>query len=101
VPPRPVTRWIYFLYVDDIRTSQETCLYSSTASYREGFSFLYVNDVHTSKETLLCDSTASYGHTFFLFCMKIMFVTHRGQARGSLLPATGIPLCMAPKLSSR
>jgi hypothetical protein len=39
-PPRPVTgRALVFLYVDDVRTSQETYLWASMACYGETFSF--------------------------------------------------------------
>jgi hypothetical protein len=37
-----------FLYVDDVRTSQETHLQVSTACYRASFTFLYVDDVRAS-----------------------------------------------------
>jgi hypothetical protein len=34
-----------------VRTSQETHLWTSTASYGDSFPFLYVDDVRTSQET--------------------------------------------------
>jgi hypothetical protein len=37
-----------FLYVDDVRTSQEAR--ASTVSYGDSFTFLYVDDVCTSQE---------------------------------------------------
>jgi hypothetical protein len=45
--------WVAILYVDDIRTSQETNLRASTDSYRYSFSFLYVHYIRTSEETHL------------------------------------------------
>jgi hypothetical protein len=39
------------LYVDDVRTSQETRVWASAACYEDGFTFLYVDDVRTSQET--------------------------------------------------
>jgi hypothetical protein len=42
---------LYFLYISDVRTSQETHLRASTAYYLDSFTFLYVGDVHTSEET--------------------------------------------------
>jgi hypothetical protein len=62
-PPWPVTRTALFLYVDDVRTSQETR--ASTACYGDNFTFLYV-DVRTSQKTRA--STACYGDNFtFLY----------------------------------
>jgi hypothetical protein len=40
-----------FLHVDDVRTSQETRLWVSTARYRDSFTSLYEDDVRTSQET--------------------------------------------------
>jgi hypothetical protein len=40
-----------FSYVDDIRTSQETHLWTSTACYRNSFTFSYVDDDRTSQKT--------------------------------------------------
>jgi hypothetical protein len=51
---------LYFLYSDNVRTSQETLLSASTACYGDSFTSLYVNDVHTTQETLLYASTACY-----------------------------------------
>jgi hypothetical protein len=53
-----------FLCIDDVRTSQETYLWASTAYYGDTFTFLYVDDVRTSQETYLWASTACYGHNF-------------------------------------
>jgi hypothetical protein len=43
---------LLFLYVDDVRTSQDTQVWASTACYRDIFSFIYV-DLHTSQEARL------------------------------------------------
>jgi hypothetical protein len=56
------------LYGDDVRTSQETHLWPSTARYGEIFAMLYGDDVRTSKETNLWAPTACYGVSFtFLY----------------------------------
>jgi hypothetical protein len=49
------------LYVVDVRSSQETRLWASTAFYGDGVTILYVGDVRTSQETHLRASTACYG----------------------------------------
>jgi hypothetical protein len=41
-----------FLYVDDVRTSQETQAF--IAYFGDSFTFLYVDDVRTSQETSIC-----------------------------------------------
>jgi hypothetical protein len=38
-------RHLYVLYVADVRTSQETHLWASTACYSNSFTFLYADDV--------------------------------------------------------
>jgi hypothetical protein len=40
---------LYFLYVDDVRTSQQIRKCTSTACYGDSFTFEYVDDVHTSQ----------------------------------------------------
>jgi hypothetical protein len=40
-----------FLYVDDVRTSEETHLLASTACYRSSFTFLNIDDVRTTQKT--------------------------------------------------
>jgi hypothetical protein len=62
--PRPVTELALLFYVDDIRTSQETHVWASTACYGDSFNFLYVDDVCTSQETRLWSSTACHGDSF-------------------------------------
>jgi hypothetical protein len=44
---------IYFLYVDDIRTAQETHLGNSTACYGDRFIYLNVENIRTSQEIYL------------------------------------------------
>jgi hypothetical protein len=65
-PPRPVIgiALAFFIYVDDIRTSQETHLWASRTCYRNSFTFLYVNDVRTSQETHLWASKICYRNSF-------------------------------------
>jgi hypothetical protein len=56
-----------FLYVDDVCTSQEIHLWTSTASYGIALLF-YIDDVRTSQKTHLRASTACYGESFtFLY----------------------------------
>jgi hypothetical protein len=63
--PRPVNDdSSTLLYVDDVRTSQESYLSASTAYYRKSFALLYVDDVRTSQETQ--NYTACYGDSFNL-----------------------------------
>jgi hypothetical protein len=67
VPPRPVTEIaLLLLYVDDVRTSQKTHLWASTACYVDSFTMLYVDDVPTSQKTYLLASTICYGDGFTL-----------------------------------
>jgi hypothetical protein len=42
-----------FLYIDHVRTSQETRLWSSMSCYGDRFIFLYVDDDCISQETYL------------------------------------------------
>jgi hypothetical protein len=65
MPPRLVTGIVLpFLYVDDVRTSQEAR--ASTACYGDSFTFLYVDDIRTSQEAHA--STACYKDSFtFLY----------------------------------
>jgi hypothetical protein len=52
--PRPVTGIaLLYLFVDEIRTSQEAHLWASTACYGESFTFLYVDVIRTPKEAHL------------------------------------------------
>jgi hypothetical protein len=60
-------RWLYILYVDIDRTSQEIHVWASTACYGDSFSFLYVNYVRTSLETHVWASTAFYEDNFSLY----------------------------------
>jgi hypothetical protein len=49
-PPLPVTVIaLPFLYVNDVRTSQEA--QTSTACYGNSFTFFYADDVRTSQKT--------------------------------------------------
>jgi hypothetical protein len=54
----------FILYVDDVRSSQETHLWASTASYGDNYTCLYVDDVLSSQETHVWASTACYGDSF-------------------------------------
>jgi hypothetical protein len=68
-PPLSVTEIALLFYnADNIRTSQDTQAF--TACYGVSFTFLYVDDVHTSQETLM-SSTTCYRDCFtsFLFCL--------------------------------
>jgi hypothetical protein len=63
-PPSPVTGIALFLYVDDVRTSQETHLWASTPLRGDNLTFLYVYDIHASQEAHLWASTPRYGDRF-------------------------------------
>jgi hypothetical protein len=56
-----------FLYVDDVRISEETHLWASTACYGDNVTLLYVDYVRTSQETRLLSSTACYGESFTFY----------------------------------
>jgi hypothetical protein len=56
-----------FLYIDDIRTSQETCT-GIHGLLRDSFTLLHVHDVCTSQETHVWASTACYGDSFIFLC---------------------------------
>jgi uncharacterized protein YcgI (DUF1989 family) len=56
------------LYMDDIRTSKETHLWASMDSYRESSTLLYVDDVRTSLKTHFRASTARCGDNFAFYC---------------------------------
>jgi hypothetical protein len=75
-----------FLYVDDVRTSQEA--QTSIACNLDSFTFLYVDDVRTSQETTI----RFHGVTgiALLFYMQMMFVPHRKHRPP--LPATSMAL---------
>jgi hypothetical protein len=51
------------LYVNDVHTSQETYLWTSTTSFGDSFTLLYADDVRTSQETRLQACKACYGVT--------------------------------------
>jgi hypothetical protein len=57
-----------FLYVHDIRTSQETHLLITKNCYGDSFTFVYVHGVRRSKEIYLWTTTVCYGGRFtFLY----------------------------------
>jgi hypothetical protein len=62
---------LYFLYVDDVRTSKEKHFQVSTACYRENFACLYVYDVRTSQKTPWV-STACYGVSLILLFVDVV-----------------------------
>jgi hypothetical protein len=63
-PPRPATGKILLLYIVYIRTSQETNLWAFLASYGDSFTFLYVDDVRTSQETQASNECYEDSFTF-------------------------------------
>jgi predicted RNA-binding Zn ribbon-like protein len=71
-----------FLYVVNIRSSQETRLWASMACYGDSYTFLYVVSIRSSQETRLWVSMASYGDSY-TFYMWLVFVAHRKHAYGS------------------
>jgi hypothetical protein len=62
-PPRHTTGIAIFSYVD-VRTSQETHLWASTACYDDSVICLYVDHFRTLKEKHLPASMACYGDSF-------------------------------------
>jgi hypothetical protein len=63
--PRSVTEIaLLLLCADDVRTSQETYVWASTAVYGDSFTFLYVDGVRISQEAQLWESTNCYGDSF-------------------------------------
>jgi hypothetical protein len=111
--------WTYFLYVDDVRTSQETpmgppLLVTGTAllficalcSYltgntpisldgliRDSFRFLYADDGRTKQKTYLLAYTACYGNTFTFYTYMI-FVRQRKHTNGPPRRDTAIALLL-------
>jgi hypothetical protein len=55
------------MYIDDVRTSQETHLQASMACYGDSFTFLYVDRHRTWQETHVWTSTACYGDSFMFY----------------------------------
>jgi hypothetical protein len=68
-PLRPITGMALLFYVGDVRTSQETYILASMASYGDSFTFLCVVDIRTSQETCLWPSMACYGDSFTFLCV--------------------------------
>jgi hypothetical protein len=64
-----------FLYVDDVRTSQEAHLWAPTADYGDSFTFSYVDDVRTSQEARLWALTACYGDSFTFLYRRCSYLT--------------------------
>jgi hypothetical protein len=75
---------MYFSYVDDVLTSEETHLWASTACYRDSFTFLYVGDVRTSQEARPVNGDRC---TFSLHCPNGHVVT--ADVSVCLLQVTG------------
>jgi hypothetical protein len=59
-----------------------TTLWASTTCYENVCNFLYVDDVRTLQETLIMASAAGYGHSFTILYVMI-FVPDRKQTYGS------------------
>jgi hypothetical protein len=69
-------------------------LRTSTPCYGDSFTFLYVPDVRTSQETHLWVSKACYGYSFtYLYVDDIL--PHRKHAHGPPLPVTEIALLLS------
>jgi hypothetical protein len=67
---------LYFLYVNDVHTSQEASLWTSTPCCGDSFTFLYVDDVRTSQEAWTF--TDRYGDSFTFSTFYICGPTGRG-----------------------
>jgi hypothetical protein len=53
-PPRPITGIaLFFIYVDNVGTSQDTQVRLPTAYYWDSFTILYADDVITSEKTFM------------------------------------------------
>jgi hypothetical protein len=65
---------VTFLYVDGVRTWQETHLRAFSASYRYSL-FLYIDDVRTWQETRLRASMACYDDRLTLLFMVVMAIS--------------------------
>jgi hypothetical protein len=55
---------LIFIYVHDVRTSQESRLCATTEFHVNSFTFLYVDNVRTAQETRPRAATASYRDNF-------------------------------------
>jgi hypothetical protein len=55
---------------------KETILWASTICYGYRLTFLYVNDVRTSQETRILASTTCYGDNFLIPIKKLFSFTH-------------------------
>jgi hypothetical protein len=80
-----------FLYVYDIHTSQGTHLWAFTACYRDSLTFLYVYDIRTSQKTHLWASTACYRDSF-TFAYVDDDLLHRRHTYEPPRPVPGIAL---------
>jgi heterodisulfide reductase subunit C len=56
-----------FVYVDNVRTSQETHLWACTACYGDSYAFVYVYNVRISQGNTLWTCTACYGVAVHLY----------------------------------
>jgi hypothetical protein len=54
------------LYIDDIRTSQDTHIWATTVCYGNSFTLLYIDDIRTSQNTHIWATTVCYGDSFTL-----------------------------------
>jgi hypothetical protein len=59
-----------FLYVDNIRTSQEKRQWASKICYGYGFTFEYADDVRTSQKPLMCLHGLLRGQLYYFTCRK-------------------------------
>jgi hypothetical protein len=90
-------------YADDVRTSQEAHLWTTTACYGDSFTSVYVDDVRTSQEAHLWTTTACYGDNLIcptlyqvLTCCALQFQddwwgggpAHEHSAAGLVAPGT-------------
>jgi hypothetical protein len=63
-----------FIYIDDVRTSEETRICASTTCYGDSITLFYIDDVRTSEETRVCASTTCYGDSCLYINSHIVLV---------------------------
>jgi hypothetical protein len=81
-----------FLYVDNVRTSQEAHLWTTAACYGDCFTFFICTCCsYLAGSTPMDHCSLLRGLLYFLY-MQMMFVPRRKHTYGPLQPVTGIAL---------
>jgi hypothetical protein len=79
--------WLYFLYVDYVRTSQEVHPRASTARYSDSFSF-YVYMIHVPHRKHTCILPRPLTWIVSLFYMSMLSVPHWKHTYETRRPVT-------------